>query len=83
MMETVHVMLEKICVLMSIIFFPNSIKHDFWEILIPKIKPITIGIFYRHPSTNYFLYTFSNDFQQVDSKTNETYFLRDFNNNLF
>ena len=55
----------------------------FLEILIPKVKPIAIGIFYRRPNASYFLNTFSNDFHQVDSKANETYLLRDFNNNLF
>ena len=30
--------------------FSNSIEHVFFEILIPKVKPIAIGIFYRPPN---------------------------------
>ena len=60
--------------------FSNSIEHVFFEILIPKVKPIAIGIFYRPPNENF--YIFSNEFQQFDSKTNEIYLLGDFNINL-
>ena len=42
--------------------FSNSIEHAFFEILIPKVKPITIGIFYRPPNANGFLDILSNDF---------------------
>ena len=51
--------------------FSNSIEHVFFEIHIPKVKPIAIGIFYRPPNENDFLNIFSNEFQQIDSKTNE------------
>ena len=62
--------------------FSNSIEHVFFEILIPKVKHIAIGIFYRPPNENDFLNIFSNEFQQIDSKTNGIYLLRDFNINL-
>ena len=62
--------------------FSNSIEHVFFKILIPKVKPIEIGIFYRLPNENYFLNIFSNEFQQIDSKTNEIYLLGNFNINL-
>ena len=63
--------------------FLNSIEHVFFfEILIPKVKPIAIGIFYRPPNENDFLNIFSNEFQQIDSKTNEIFLLGDFNINL-
>ena len=62
--------------------FSNSIEHVFFEILIPKVNPIAIGTFYRLPNANEFLRIFSNDFQQIDSKTNEIYLLGDFNINL-
>ena len=40
--------------------FSNSIKHVFFEILISKVKPMTIGIFYRPPNANhFFLYIFN------------------------
>ena len=58
--------------------FSNSTEHVFFKILIPKVKPIAIGIFYRPPNENDFLNIFSNEFQQIDSKTNEIYLLRDF-----
>ena len=51
--------------------FSNSIEHVFFKILIPKVKPIAIGIFYLPPNENDFLNIFSNEFQQIDSKTNE------------
>ena len=62
--------------------FSNSIEHVFFKILIPKVKPIAIGIFYRPPDENDFFNIFSKDFQQIDSKTNEIYLLGDFNINL-
>ena len=62
--------------------FSNSIEHVFFKILIPKVNPIAIGTFYRLPNANEFLRIFSNDFQQIDSKTNEIYLLGDFNINL-
>ena len=82
MVEVLDVILETICVLISRKFFLNSIEHVFFEILIPNVKPIAIGIFYRHPNGNDFLNIFSNDFQQTDYKTNEIYLLGDFNINL-
>ena len=72
-----QVILETICPFISKIFFSNSIEHAFFEILIPKVKPIAIGIFYRPPNANDFLNTFSNNFQQIDIKTTEIYLLGD------
>ena len=62
--------------------FWNSIEHVFFEILIPKVKPIAIEIFYRPPNENDCFNIFSNDFLQIDNKTNEIYLLGDFNINL-
>ena len=42
--------------------FSNSLEHGFFEILLPKVKPIAIGIFYRPPNVNNFLEILSNDF---------------------
>ena len=37
--------------------FSNSIEHVFFEILIPKVEPIAIRIFYRPPNENdFFIY---------------------------
>ena len=63
-------------------FFSNSIEHVFFEILIPKVKPITIGIFYRSLHSNDFLNKFLNIFQKIDNKTNEISLLGDFNIDL-
>ena len=62
------------------------------EILIPKVKPTAIGIFYRPSNVNDFLNTFSKNFQQIDTfssnfqqmnnKTSEVYFLGHFDINL-
>ena len=71
-----------ICVLVSRALFQILLNMLFFKILIPKVKPIAIGIFYRPPNENDFLNIFSNEFQQIDSKTNEIYLLGDFNINL-
>ena len=61
MVEVLHVILETICFNIKNIF-SNSIEYVFMEILIPKVKPITIGMFYRPPNANGFLDILSNDF---------------------
>ena len=40
--------------------FSNSIEHIFFDLLIRKMKPISIGIFYRPPNANNFLESFIN-----------------------
>ena len=62
--------------------FSNTIEHLFFDLLIPKVKPISIGIFYRPPNANTFLETFQNDLNLIDFKKFEVYFLGDFNINL-
>ena len=63
-------------------FFSNTIEHVFFDLLIPKVKPISIGIFYRPPNANTFLETFQNDLNLIDFKKFEVYFLGNFNINL-
>ena len=43
----------------------NSIEHIFFYLLIPKVKPILIGIFYRPLNVNTFLETFFNDLKHI------------------
>ena len=62
--------------------FSNSIEHIFFDLLISKMKPISIGIFYRTPNANNFLESFINDLRQFDFKKSEAYFLGDFNINI-
>ena len=40
------------------IIFSHSVEHVVFEILIPKVKPIAVGIFYRPPNANDFLIYF-------------------------
>ena len=81
-MEVLHVILEMIFVLTSRTFFQILFNMFFFEIHIPKVKSVAIGIFYSLPNENDFFDTFSNKFQQTDSKTNEIYRLGRFNINL-
>ena len=62
--------------------FSSSIEYVFFDLLIPKVKPISIGIFYRPPNINTFLETFLNDLKLIDFTKSEVYFLGDFNINL-
>ena len=82
MVDVLHVILRMICVLVSRKLFQILLNMFFFEILTPKVRPIAIGIFYRPSNETDFLKIFSNEFQQIDSKTNEIYLLRDFNINL-
>ena len=62
--------------------FLNSIENVFFSLLIPKLKPFLIDIFYRPPNVNTFLETFVNDLKLIHLKKTEVYFLGDFNTNL-
>ena len=63
--------------------FSNSIENLFFDLLIPKLNPLSIGIFYRPPNGNTFLETFLNNLKLIDFKKTEIYFLGDFNINFF
>ena len=82
LVEVLHVILETICVLMSWTFFQILLSMFFFEIIMPKVKPIAMRIFYRPPNENDFFNLFWNGFQQIDNKTNEIYLLEDFDINL-
>ena len=58
MVEVLHVILEMICVLISRTFFQILLNMLFFEILIPKVTPTAIRIFYRPPNENDFLNVF-------------------------
>ena len=62
--------------------FSYSVENVFFNLLIPKLKPLSIGIFYRPPDVNAFLETFAIDLKLIDLKETEVYFLGDFNINL-
>ena len=48
-------------------FFPEEIENAFFEILLPKTKPITVGIIYRPPNQNNFLQTRNENFAKFDT----------------
>ena len=48
-------------------FFPNVIENIFFEILLPKTSPITVGIMYRPPSQTNFLEILNMTFEKVDT----------------
>ena len=60
----------------------NAIENLFFDLRIPKFKPLSIGILYRPPNVNSFLETFANELKIIDLKETEVYFLGDFNSNL-
>ena len=43
-------------------FLPEEIENTFFEILLPKTKPITVGIIYCPPKQNNFLQTLNGNF---------------------
>ena len=63
-------------------FFPEEIENIFSEILLPKNKPITVGIIYRPPNQNNFLQALNENFSKLDT-LKKLYILGDFNMNLY
>ena len=63
--------------------FDKQIETVFFEILIPKMKSILIGIFYRPPTQNEFLEHIIKDLHTIDFTKQEVFILGDFNVNLF
>ena len=64
-------------------FFPNVMENIFFEILLPKTTPITVGIMYRPPSQTIFLEILNMTFEKVDIDEKEIYILGDFNVNMY
>ena len=64
-------------------FFPNVIKNIFFEVLLPKTRPVTVGIMYRPPSQTNFLEILNMTFEKVDIDKKEIYILGDFNINMY
>ena len=54
-------------------------ENIFIDILLPKSKPITLGIIYRLPDQSSFIDDFNTALKELASQGNETYFLADFN----
>ena len=62
--------------------FPNEIESVFLEILLPISKPITVGTIYRPSNQSNILEVLNENMNKIDSISNETYILGDFNINL-
>ena len=63
--------------------FPIDIENVFFEIHLPKTKPITVGIAYRPPNQINFIKTLSEHFAKLDMTNKETYILGNFTVNLY
>ena len=60
----------------------KEIENIIFDILLPKSKPITIGVFYRPPNQANFMELIVKSFSLLNLKDNEIYLLGDFNTNL-
>ena len=61
----------------------ENIENVTLDILLPKSKPITVGIIYRPPSQNDFVEHFHKALTKLPFQSNEIFLLGDFNINLF
>ena len=52
-------------------FFPEEIESIFFQILLSKTKPTTVGIIYRPPKQNKFLQTLNETFAKLDTLEKE------------
>ena len=53
------------------------------HILLPKSKPITVGIIYKPPNQVHFVDHINNALDKLPFQSNEIYLFEDFNINLF
>ena len=61
----------------------SQIENSFVEILLPKTKPVIVGIIYRPPNQSNFLEIINANFYKLDTDTKELYILDDFNINIY
>ena len=61
----------------------KEIENLVFDILLPKIKPITRGVFYRPPNQADFMNLIVEKFSNLNLTDNEIYLLCDFNINIF
>ena len=60
----------------------ENIENILIDILLPKSKPVTLGIIYRPPDQSSFICGFNIALKELASQGNVTYFTGDFNINL-
>ena len=63
--------------------FKDDIECIFVDILLPKTKTFTVGIFYRPPNKTKFIENINEDFHKLHSENNDVFILGDMNINLF
>ena len=80
MLEVLHAIFE-ICVLISRTFFQILLNMFFSKFSYQKLNLLQ-SEYFTGLQKNDFLNIFSNEFQQIDSKTKEIYLLGDFNINF-
>ena len=61
----------------------NEIENIFIELLIPKTKPITVGIIYKPPDQTRFLEILSDSLNSLNMLSEEWHILGDLNINLY
>ena len=82
--ETVRLLLAILeMIKLHLKYFSEEIENIFFEILLPKTKPIMVGIIYISPSQNNFLEILNKNFPSFDTDAKETYILGDFNINKY
>ena len=64
-------------------FFPKEIESTFVESLLPKTKPLIVGIIYRPPNQSNFLEIINANFGKLDTNTKESHVAGDFNINMY
>ena len=62
--------------------FNSGVENIFIDILLPKTKPFTVGIFYRPPDKSKFIETITEDFYKLNAENNDLFILGDMNINL-
>ena len=63
--------------------FPKDIENIFFDLLLPNTKPVVVGTIYHPPNQTSFMEIFNENLSKVDTNKVETYFLGDFNVNLW
>ena len=64
-------------------FFRKENKNISVEILVPKTKPLIVGIIYRPLNQSKFLEIINSNFVKLDADTKESYILGDLNINMY
>ena len=75
--------IQKTISLLTIMEASENFENILINIFLPDFKPITLAIVYRSPDQSNFIDDFNIALNELAPQGNETYFLGDFNINLF